>query len=498
MTRVYSYALDDKQVLAFDSGLSPESFARAQFSRFLTEKGVIVTPGGEHTTWQASGAAESPGGTMLVCGPDFRGRRLDLLISAAGGAAAANEAIAAVGAWIGAAIALCENGVTVPLWPAAAFIADTSPAGHDAPGTVFFAPENIVARSIQAEGEEAFIHGVDQYVHPDYHGPDAAAFTAAALLYRIFAGCVPFAAVHRDTLREDMREGNFLPVQLAAPGLDEKLAGLMQNALMPVNNSRKSGGQRRERTGSAILKQMREILVNSGEVPEKDSFFRELPDDEMKKLEREKRLFQQKKKITVKSKRFVTRNSFPILFGAVIAVAVFFFVYTIVRGGANKPTTAGMDSVEVIRAYYGAFGELDHQLMEACAARGAAQNDINMVSSLFIITKVRQVYEANGHRIIPADEWLESGGAPSDKPVFGVTDLRLTDLPDGADSRQDRFVAEYTLWLPDNGDAEQAIEAAPEIEEPRLPLRFDCVDELSLTKIRGNWRITEINRSQQQ
>nr|AGS52292.1 hypothetical protein [uncultured bacterium contig00061] len=82
--------------------------------------------------------------------------------------------------------------------------------------------------------ETARFSGGEWYVHPDLEGTDAAAFTAAAMLYRVLAGTPPFPTEEELLLRQDMREGHFLPIRFAVPGLNPGLAALVQKALGPV------------------------------------------------------------------------------------------------------------------------------------------------------------------------------------------------------------------------------------------------------------------------
>jgi hypothetical protein len=145
-----------------------------------------------------------------------------------------------------------------------------------------------------------------------------------------------------------------------------------------------------------------------------------------------------------------------------------------------------MDSLQVIEAYYDAFDKLDHQTMEAFVARGAGKNEVNMVTNFFVITRVRQAYERNWNQFVPAQEWLDSDSPESDLPVFGITDLQIRHLSGTEDSEEARYLAVYTLWLP-----------WPEAEEERDgsgPVDIHCSNELRLARIKGNWRIVEIDQ----
>jgi hypothetical protein len=164
------------------------------------------------------------------------------------------------------------------------------------------------------------------------------------------------------------------------------------------------------------------------------------------------------------------------------------------------PTTAGMDPVHVIESYYHAFGELDHQMMEACVTGKAGKDDIGMVTNLFGINKVRQAYESNLQSlIISAAEWLARGGGPVESSVFGVTDLSITGNNEQVTGNNEEvyYKVDYTLWLPAQFAAEPESvagqNAVPDTEN-LLPLPYRHAVVITLIRQKGNWRISQIQR----
>ena len=487
--RIYNCEVEGEPALGFDTGLDSRAFAQAKLALFMNEPGLIVRPGGAPVeTWKASGVLER-GPTMVVWGPPFQGSRLDLLVN---DSARQNEALAAAVLWIEARSSLGERQVS--LRPFAALV---SSGPSYPPGTVFFAPENLALRCMQAEGPDALIRGGECYVHPDLSGTQAAAFTAAALLYRVFAGAAPFPAQEELTLRQDMRELNFLPVRFAAPGLDEKLAGFIQKALSPAAGTA-GGADGGPQSSAALLRQLLAIVKPTGAVVSNAaSFFHPLSPEERLRLTKEKDLFLKKKNLAIKTRRFVIRNT-AVIAGAATALLIALLVTrSVIKSRAEGPTTRGMDSAQVVQGYYTAFGRLDHQLMEACVSKGAGKSDIEMVVNLFVISKVRQAYETGAAPpLISAEEWRDSGAGPVDSQVFGITDLKIERLSGNETTDEIRYRAAYTLWLPQGRQEEESPDAGdPETAETgRLPQGVHYTDELTLVRNRGNWRIAEINR----
>jgi hypothetical protein len=292
-----------------------------------------------------------------------------------------------------------------------------------------------------------------------------------------------------------MREGIFLPPRLAVPGLDGALAALMENALAPAGRD----GRRKTAAGSGgpagydrgrtagdreavpFPGAFTAVLGPPGSKPPA-AFVRPLPAAEAAGIEEEKRRYLKKRKVSVGARRFVIRNT-ALIAGIAAAVLILFLVArSVIAGRAGLPDTGGMGAVEVTETYYRSIGALDHQMMEACVTGKAGKDDISMVTHFYVLSKVREAYEP-GFSVSPAQEWIDAG-APAEAPsVFGVSGLRVEKIRE--DSEEARFAAEFTLWVP---------EAAGPGEAP-VPLGRPCYDEITLTRVKGNWRISAISRT---
>jgi hypothetical protein len=444
--------IEGKPALCFDTGLDSRSFAQAKFAQYFTEPGFLVLPDGSNEPWKAAGVIETDG-TMRIWGPLFRGARLDLLVDSAD-EATRQQALQAVTSWIRAKMFLGQTRSSPN--PSAAFIGES---------TVLFAPETLAARCMLAEGG-----GDNRYTSADLEGMEVAAFCAGTMLYRVLIGVHPFPDT--ENFHQDMREGVFLPPHLEAPGLDEKLCDLIQAALLLP-----AAGKQTQRNVTAILGDLLNILMEGGKEAAIASFFRTLSEEENARLAKDKERYLKRKNAAVKTTRFVTRNKAILMGTAAALLAALLVTQSLLKSAADRPSTKGMDSLTVIHCYYSALDTLDHILMEVCI-KGADKSDINMAVNLFVINRVRQAYEsASGPSIVPASEWKEQGGELPAPDVFGITDLAVDYLSGSEDEGQIRYLAHYTLWFPN--------------EEPSVRRS----DELTLTRTRGNWRITEIKRT---
>ena len=487
--QVFLFDVDQQEALGFDTGLDSRAFARAKFAQFITEPGLIVNLDAANSSvnfWRASGVVEystveNP--AMVVWGPPFRGKSLDLLLH---DGEKREEALAAIRRWIQAVLALGEKHHApigaLPLWPCAALI------GENQSSEIFFAPPGLALHCLMVK-EANLINS--RYIQPDLTGMNAAAFTAAAMLYQVFTGSPAFSAGDEIILHEDMREGNFLPVRLAAPGLDDKLAALIQKAM--IQNAKKGGLP----NGIQLLEGFLALLRTDQADPTApaaplSSFVSPLSETDKLLIEKEKTKYLKTNNAAVNTRRFVRRNA-AVLLGSFAAVIITILIVNSVIKSRSALSTANMEPVQVIESFYDAFGKLDHPWMEACVINGAGKDDINMVMNLFIISKVRQAYENKFQSsIISAKEWLEAGGGRVNFQVFGVTDLRI------AMSNENQYWVEYTLWVPGEAEEEPGTEqndmANNRAVEYLPPKALPRTDFVTLDQKKGNWRISEIRR----
>jgi hypothetical protein len=577
---IFHVEIEGKRRLGFDTGLNAQAFAQAKLAQFITQEGHIILPDGTIKPWQPGGVIESEG-TMVVWGPDLGGERLDLLLAPG----REGPALDALRRWL-AAYPLLPAGLwpEAGLWPAGVCVAPESGSGAGSypGGTVFFPPERLRCRCIRAEGEDLWLDGGESLVFPDLRGEAAASFTAGAMLYRIFAnaagaavftgdaptgavptdtvptgdvpaapavpdsapvrpnwsplgqpvlgqsGALPFAGRDPERLHQDMREGVFLPLGLAAPGLDPKVTGLVDRAIAGIK------GQVAPRPSLAELAELlgppAGATENGGGEPA--SFFSELDRQERGKLREERERYEKKRNLAVGTRRFVVRNT-TIIAGIAAALAVvILFTNSMAASRRSLPTTVGMDSHEVVETYYGAFGALDHTLMEACVINKAGKGDIDMITRFFVTSRVRQAYEFSSASV-SAQEWFAAGAPPISAQIIGVTDLNITQVMGNEAGDEMRYQAEYIIWFPGGDEDSGGIEAVPgplpsapaesvpsvaesvpsaagaesapdtglgttgaafSVEDFVPPRGYPLIDELTLIRHKGNWRISKIDR----
>ena len=493
-SRIFIFELKGESVLGFDTGLNAQAFAQAKMAQFITAPGTIVYPDGRVEEWRPGGVTETGFGaadgskaaeTMIVWGPPFPGERLAGIVNESPWQ---DEALDALRFWLKARIAIEDKAGNEPPYPgpAGAFIVLQKQGGYPE-GTVFFPPFRLLKRTLEAEGAASVIDA-ERWVHPDLQGSGALSFSAASMLYRVFCGSAPFTRNEPDVLRQDMREGVFVPPNLAAPGLDPEMSGVISRAL--------AGREEKPRPTPDFIGD----FIGPAHTKPVSSWIKPLDEEAAAKIRAEQEQYSRKKSLSVKTRRFVIRNT-AIIAACVIAVVVLaLFIRSMVKHEAELPTTKGMSPVEVAAAYYGAFGALDHMLMDACVTGKAGKGDVEMVVNLFVISKMRQAYETGGNNFMSAQDWVEAGRPVTDKTVFGVTDLNIQSFSEDESHGTANLEADYILWMPasffkEEDETPPAKDASGTQENaPSLPGALATKDRLGLVLHKGAWRIAEIDR----
>ena len=483
---IFNLELDGQEALCFDTALNAQSFAQAKMAHVITSFGTVVYPDGKTEKWQPGGVLERSG-TMLVWGPFFPGESLLEILDDPD---RRDEALDAIRFWLKARMSMEESPYPGPAG-AIVVTGKTAPGTKYPIGTILFPPARLLRRILDAEGDAAVLDAA-RFVHPGLEGSGELSFSSGAMLYRVFCGAPPFTGNNRDELADDIREAVFIPPRLAAPGLNPEMAELISRSMGRVPQKGEADSRSPpEQIGSAIGPPLSRAV---------SSWLTPLKDEELLKIRIDLEQHRKKSGLKVKTRRFVRRNT------AIIAAVLLAIIVSalIARGQikrqADLPSTRGMEPAEVAMAYYGAFGDLDHTLMDACVSGKAGKGDIETVVNLYVISRMRQAYEMDLTAFMPAQKWIDAGRPPGDMTVFGVTDLRLNVLSMDREGGKAEVKADYTLWVPGaffGGDEnDEAVQLPPGTADavPLPPKGIERRDTLALAFQKGMWRITEIER----
>ncbi len=408
---IFHFEAEGQRALGFDTGLTPQAFAKARLGSLMTIQGIIVDTAVH--SWNIDGTVEHQG-HMVFYGKDFKGESLEQILNRSD-----DTPLYALQRYLKALTIISKTDQSlfeqISLFPAGVLIA--------ADGSVFFAPAALAKRVFEYKTPQLFIRKVLQWLHPDKTGPDAAAFTAAAIAYRLFTGTFPFP-VSEDTepekakehLVQDMRDGFCKSAMLAAPRLLPEVTALLDSILCPEKDSPKG------------LEDLAALLGEPGSKGLAD-FYKDVESRETE-LEEQKRNHK-RREFRIGTQRFLKKYKYALIAGVGTALALVIIIQSIISDQQKRPTTRGLAPLQVAEAYYRAFNTLDHQMMDACVAQGAGKGDIEAVMNLFVISRVREAYERKT-TVLDPETWKSQGSPATDATIFGITDLNLqqrTEIP---------------------------------------------------------------------
>jgi hypothetical protein len=463
MNIMMHFEYEGKTVLGFDTGLNERAFAQAKANSLVTELGYVVSQDCSINIWKPEGVTEI-NKRMIIWGSHFDGTSLNALIQ---NDADKDATLNAMRSWLRAIKVLSEKNIFPNTSPIGAIIAED--------GRIFFPPSTLTKRCLDAKGKETVLSASLRYQHPDLTENDALIFSAGTMFYQIFSGEAAFHHSNSETVRSDMRQGNFLPINLAAFGLKQNIVQLINDALKPEN-------AKPSLTHFIELIEQEKLFTD---------FFMQIGDDEKKLLMTKQKQYQKRNEIKIKTKMFFHQKK-SILIGTGIGIAIIIFIaWNIIAGIQNKPGTKGMTPYEIAERYYESFGIMDHDFMEAATINNAGKNDIAMVQNLFVISKVRQAYEMTAP-VIPVQVWIDEGSPKTESIIFGVSNLELKET--NQSDQEIIFAAKYYLWMPANFiSSDEDMQSAESTDsQTSLPISVEHNSTIKLIKKNDVWHIAEI------
>ncbi|MDY7030245.1 MAG: hypothetical protein SVR04_18320, partial [Spirochaetota bacterium] len=186
---------------------------------------------------------------------------------------------------------------------------------------------------------------------------------------------------------------------------------------------------------------------------------------------------------TIAVREFRRRYGTAVILSAIGLVILGFFIAPFIQRAMEPDITEGLEPTEVVRLFYESQNSLDHEAMQDCVIRDAGKSHLNQVTTLFVISRVRQGIEMK-NVFLSAPEWVSAGKPPlsDDRFVFGVTDLRIREL-----LSEQSFEVEYIRWttLPP-----EAADDLSDEEKSQVP----SMEQVQAIRIREKIRMRETGR----
>ncbi len=193
---------------------------------------------------------------------------------------------------------------------------------------------------------------------------------------------------------------------------------------------------------------------------------------------------------TIAHRGFRRQYGTTVILSAIGLVVLGFFITPFIQRALEPDRTEGMQPAEVIRLFYESQNSLDHEAMQDCVIKDAGKAHLNRVTTLFVISRVRQGVELQNF-FLSAPEWVAAGKPPltEDRFVFGVTDLRIREVTSG-----EGFVVEYIRWttLPPEASDSLSDEEKSRITSQKQVQAVRIKERVHVRETGRGWKINSI------
>lgn len=437
--------VNKSKMLAVTTNLNSKIYKQISRQELLSEPGILIMDG-VSKKWVSTESLEY-NGKLIFPGPFHSGNTLadiDLSIDILLNLAIAFQTI------------IRENIPVTGFYPPGIFIPTDG-------GTLIFPPTLIGYMTNQLSESESIMFW-QPYNHPDTQGEVQFSFILGVLAYKLLTDNLPYSGKTLIEIREKMRTSKPVEVEHLKPGIDNNISTLINNALSL------------EKVKLEDWTKQLKLWIKRGAITSTISKNQHLQMQESAVKKQGKRQKQ------FKRKQFFSRNWKTVT--AIIAAVVFAVSFSIgpIQNAMEPPITAGMSAEEVVSTYYNGIIDMDVETMEDCVEKGIGKSDINEVTQLFVISRVRTGYEGKSG-LISAQDWNDGviTTINPDEQVYGIADLEITK------SDNFTFYADYIRWYPN-------IPEDTDSNEILLPTKIFVKDLLTLEKVKDVWIIVNLIR----
>lgn len=480
--------MSEYSAVQFDGGgvllnmqLTPRGFAQGRLFSFLDETGCIadcMQGSFRAAAWKFAETVER-GGLLYAAGvlpePDSW---TTLLAAMEGRGESACDALCAVCA---AAARAKEQGVPAAFVSPAAVLIRQTDGGIT---HVLFLPQTLSVQALQSGTESARQFGC--WRNPGLTGDAAQSFTAAACVYYLLTGTVPYPEPDDEKREADRHDHMYIPLAVLFPDIS---CGLTAQTDCCLSYAPAASARQPADCAAALSDTIcRELSGVYAQAQQRDQAA----------VRQRGERFSARRVGIVQKKRFVRRYSGIIAAVCIAVVIAVLAAASVISGNRNAPCVQGFTSREVVQAFYTGVQELDVTLMQAAAYKDAAAEYRDYISQLFVTSRMRQSVERV--LMIPPARWLYSVDNDTVLPVGicrfsidGAAELLGISVPPLKDAPEP-LAAENGAPLADGDTAayEVSYTYIAGVSDGTVVVR--AVQDMVLLEFTGgSWRITSLD-----
>jgi len=302
------------------------------------------------------------------------------------------------------------------------------------------------------------------WVHPDLEAEAAWSFSLGVMAWQALTGTDPFAGETEESRRERIRGGILPPMDALIPGIKDEAEDFIRRALI----------------GSGTQVPSLDDWADFIDLWRREGLVSTLSESEIQERQNRAAVKAEGIEKKLRTRRWFRKSGWKLLISAAVTAGILAFISAPIKKVLETPVTAGMTTMEVAATYYNAINEMDGETMDDCLARKVGKDDVRLINTIYVTTKMRQGYERIGEPP-KASDWIKNGKPDLPEGVWpwGISDLTLEELKDG------RIEAHYRLWTPPEGGT----------ASDETSWSVSRTDILSFIEGRRSYKISRIERS---
>lgn len=386
------FMVDGKKVLGMDTGLTPKSLIRTEFSDIRKENSYVLKSS-ELETFNFDQRGEFQGNVVLYS----KDHSFDFFPLNNGSL----ESIAELLYFLNI---LKGNEINIDHYSDNQFYKDEN-------GNMILLSPKIISFINESRSLASNQEHVSKYKHPNLTGEKLVLFSVGTMLFQQITGEYPYQYDTVEDLRDKIRRSQFIKPQWLKPNLKDEVVETITALLSGEHDF-----------SYELILQKVEDYIKNGVVQEDNSQIENLE----KQYKREYKQF----KFYSNARAFLVKNKGRLIISGIALLFVGSFFGTIIYNALQPPITAGFSPTQVVESYFSSFHTLDTDLMDDVLKRGVRKRISDELASVYVTTKMRGQYEGLKATYTPA-EWYE---LPDDKKnlvfVYGIDQLEIEKVSD--------------------------------------------------------------------
>jgi hypothetical protein len=192
---------------------------------------------------------------------------------------------------------------------------------------------------------------------------------------------------------------------------------------------------------------------------------------------------------TAQRKDFIRKYRTTFIAAGIAFVLLTGLIVSFIHDNANKPNTLGLRPDQVVSGFYEGVNNLDQEIPRAFMYKHVKSGYDDLMTNLFVTSKVRQSYEKDSGIVSPAKLYVDKD--PKNRMIYGFTHLVIQENSLSKDTGT--YTIAFYFWVP------ESIREFDVTDIKNIPVQLSVYaykDIMTLGYFKDRWKITAIEQVQ--